>query len=271
MNLDHPLLGDAPQDAVIPAGHDNDEQECPGWTACDNSFMDSGRGDAHIATAAWLLADDTRATFCTALLDGRFWTAGELASCASVTAGAASEQLARLVAGGMLEVVGQGRHRYFRLAGPELVSAVAAQVAGLPPRTVRGPRPSPASLALRDGRTCYGHLAGRLGIALTGVLADAGVITADFGLGDVSVLAPLGITAATSGSQPAVRPCVDWTQRRYHAAGTLPTAITSRLLALDWLRRPDHSRAIRLTKAGQGGLADLLHTSLSDLAVGQAA
>jgi DNA-binding transcriptional ArsR family regulator len=231
--------------------------------------MDCGRGDAKIAATAGRCADDTCAAICAVLLDGRFWTAGELARCAGVTACAASEPLAWLVADGMLEVAGQGRHRYFRLAGP---AAVAAKVALSPSTTVRRPRPSPASLALREGRTCYGHLAGRLGIALTDALVQAGVITADFGLGDVSVLAPLGLGARLASSRPAVRSCVDWTQRRYHAAGTLPTAVTSRLLELDWLRRPEqHGRVIRLTEAGQRGLADLLRTSFLDLAVSQAA
>ncbi len=229
--------------------------------------MGSERGDAHIAIAARLLAGDTRAAFCTALLDGRFWTAGELASCAGVAASTASEHLAQLVAGGMLEVTRQGRHRYFRLAGPEVAAALEALALLSPAMAVRTLRQDAAARALRDGRTCYDHLAGRLGVALTDALIGAGIITADFGPGDLSRLAPLGIVAPSNRSRPIVRPCLDWTERRYHAAGALPAEITRQLLERSWLRRTEQRRAVRFTEAGQHGLAELLQISISAAAI----
>jgi DNA-binding transcriptional ArsR family regulator len=224
--------------------------------------MDSDGGDADIAAVARLFGDDTRAAFCIALLDGRFWTAGELARGAEVAASTASEHLAQLVAGGVLEVVSQGRHRYFRLASPEIAAALEALAVVSPAARVRTLRQDVASRALRNGRTCYDHLAGRLGVALTDALIGAGVITADFRPGDFAVLAPLGIVLPLNGARPIVRPCVDWTQRRYHAAGVLPAELTQRLLELGWLSRTERHRAVRLTETGQQGISDLLHISI---------
>lgn len=219
-------------------------------------------GDAHLAAVARLFADETRATFCTVLLDGRFWTAGELARSAGVAASTASEHLAQLVSGGVLEVTSQGRHRYFRIAAPEVAAALEALAAVAPAMRVRTLRQDNASRALREGRTCYDHLAGRLGVALTDALISRGVITADFGRGDLSPLSPLRLVMPSASARPIVRPCLDWTQRRHHAAGVLPAELARRLLELGWLRQMPQRRAVRLTESGADGLADLLQTSI---------
>ena len=248
----------------------------------DSPDLNGDGGDADIAAVARLFGDETRAAFCIALLDGRFWTAGELARSAGVAASTASEHLAQLVAAGVLEVVSQGRHRYFRLAGPEMATALEALAVVSPAARVRSLRQDVASRALRDGRTCYDHLAGRLGVGVTQALISRGIITADFGPGDLAPLAPLGIklppTGGLSGALPAdrrsgarsagrlsagsgrsmVRPCVDWTERQYHAAGLLPSALLRRLIDLRWLEQLPQRRAVRLTDAGRDGLADLL-------------
>jgi len=227
--------------------------------------MGSDGGGAPIA-AAGLFADCTRAAICTVLLDGRYWTVGELARCAGVTAPLASEHLSLLVTGGVLEAVSQGRHRYFRLAGPEAAAAIQAGVVLSPATAVRTRRQGSASRALREGRTCYDHLAGRLGVALTDLLIGSGVITAGFSQGDVAPLASLRLTLLAGSSRPAVRPCVDWTERRHHAAGALPAALTRRLLELGWLRQEPRQRAVWLTDRGRRGLAGLLPASATLLA-----
>jgi hypothetical protein len=218
-----------------------------------------------------LFADAACAAFCAVMLDGRFWTAGELARSSGVAAATASEYLAQLTAGGVVEVASQSGHRYFRLASPEVAAALAASAAvtpAAPVRTLRedvaGPalREDVAGLALREGRTCYDHLAGRLGVALTQALIGRGVITADFGQGDFAALEPLGIAvppvASRTISRTIVRPCVDWTERRYHAAGALPAAFLRRLLELGWLRQLPQHRAVCLTDPGRDGLGGLL-------------
>ncbi|MFJ4471445.1 ArsR/SmtB family transcription factor [Streptomyces sp. NPDC089424] len=135
-----------------------------------------------LARLAGLLADETRAACLLALLDGRAWTAGELARHAGVAASTASEHLGKLVAGGVLVEARQGRHRYVRLADArtaQLVEDLAAQVApGTLPRRPGGLRAASAGSAMARGRTCYDHLAGRLGITLTDALTARGLLRA---------------------------------------------------------------------------------------------
>lgn len=220
-------------------------------------------GDADLAQVATLLADTTRASMCVALLDGRFKTAGELARLAGVSASTASEHLARLVAGGLFEADRQGRHRYFRLAGPDVAAALEAMAVLAPARPVGSLRDVTTGDALRRGRTCYDHLAGRLGVALTDALVSAGVLTVDFALADPAPLASLAVRLPPPSRRPLVRACVDWTERRHHAAGALPAALTARLFELGWLERLGTGRAIRLTVAGQDGLHQTLGCAIT--------
>jgi DNA-binding transcriptional ArsR family regulator len=214
-------------------------------------------GDVEIAAIARLLADRTRARICTALLDGRFRTAGELATHAGVAPSTASEHLAQLVGGGLLESTRQGRHRYFRLATPAVAAALESLAVLAPTRPVTSLRQATAAKQLREGRTCYDHLAGRLGVVLTDALVGAGVLTSEYGVGDLRPLDPLGLELPPAPRRPLVRPCLDWTERRHHVAGALPAALTLRLVELDWLRRTGQ-RAVRLTPAGHDGLRALV-------------
>jgi DNA-binding transcriptional ArsR family regulator len=191
-------------------------------------------------------------------MDGRFHTAGELAHDAGVAASTASEHLTRLVNAGALNVAKQGRHRYFRLTGDEVASVVEALAVGLPASAIGAPSPVTAEPGLSRARTCYDHLAGRLGIEFTEALITSGVVTQDFGPGTLSLLDPLGVVLPRASSRLLLRPCLDWTERQHHAAGALPAAITRRLFELDWLRRAARGRAVDLTSDGYQGLIDLL-------------
>jgi DNA-binding transcriptional ArsR family regulator len=214
--------------------------------------------EARVVATARLFADDTRVALCVELLDGRFRTAGELASEAGVTSSTASEHLARLVNAGALDVAKQGRHRYFRLAGGEVVSVLEALAVGLPASRISVGGPISAEPALSQGRTCYDHLAGRLGVEFTRALVASGVVTEDFGPGTLSLLDPLRLELPRGSSGLLLRPCLDWTEREHHAAGALPAAITRRLFELDWLRRAPRGRAVDLTPDGYRGLTGLL-------------
>jgi DNA-binding transcriptional ArsR family regulator len=215
-----------------------------------------------VARFAGLLADRTRVAMCLALLDGRAWTAGELAAAAGVARSTASEHLDLLVGAGLLAEERQGRHRYLRLA-----DAAAAQLledlGG-----VAGAAQQPTSLravhAARDlavARTCYDHLAGELGVALLDALVARGCIDRTDGL----ALTPTGrelladvLAAVPSGPRPLLRSCLDWTERRQHLGGALGAALLSDLLARGWLVRAARHRAVRLTPSGASGLRDLL-------------
>jgi DNA-binding transcriptional ArsR family regulator len=226
-----------------------------------------------IARLAALLADSTRASMCLALLDGTAWTAGELARTTGVARSTASEHLDRLVAGGLLVEERQGRHRYLRLATPAaaaLVESLAVQAdPGAAPRSLRRVT---AGEAMARGRSCYDHLAGRLGVALMDALQERdlvdvrrGVALTDSGLrwwGDLGV----DIDAMCASRRPLARTCLDWTERRPHLAGAAGAALFSRLVENGWVERGP-SRTVRATAAGSAALRRLLGITAADLEV----
>ncbi|MFJ9041315.1 ArsR/SmtB family transcription factor [Streptomyces sp. NPDC102406] len=221
-------------------------------------------GAPRLAALASLFADETRAACLLALLDGRAWTAGELARHAGVAASTASEHLGKLVAGGLLAEERQGRHRYLRLADArvaQLVEGLAAYAVpggGERPRTLRA---SSAREAMARGRTCYDHLAGRLGIAVTdgmverGLLrVDAGFSLTDAGLGWFRGLG-LGAALGPGGRRPLARGCLDWTERRLHLAGVAGAALCRHAFDSGWVERVGSERAVRVTAAGAAVLS----------------
>ncbi|MGX1253720.1 DNA-binding transcriptional ArsR family regulator [Streptomyces ambofaciens] len=168
-------------------------------------------GAPGLARLAGLIADESRAACLLALLDGRAWTAGELARYAGVSASTLSEHLGKLVGGGLLAEERQGRHRYVRLADErvaQLVEDLAAQTApqARRPRTLRA---SSAGSAMAAGRTCYDHLAGRLGIAVTDALTVRELLRQDtgFALTDAGLtwFDAAGIPLRRTGRRPLAR------------------------------------------------------------------
>ena len=218
---------------------------------------------AGLARFAALVADETRAVCLLALLDGRAWTAGELARHAGVAASTLSEHLSRLVAGGLLTEERQGRHRYVRLADAriaQLVEDLAARVApGARPRTLRQ---AGAGSAMARGRTCYDHLAGRLGIAVTDALTGRGLLRQDtgFALTDAGLrwFGTAGIGLDRRGRRPLARACLDWTERRPHLAGVAGAALCRHALDTGWCVRIGTERAVKVTAAGERALSELL-------------
>jgi DNA-binding transcriptional ArsR family regulator len=221
-------------------------------------------GGPNIATVAALLGDPGRANIVTALMGGQALTAKELARAAGVTAQTASGHLARLLDGGLLAVARQGRHRYYRLAGPAVANAVEGLMvlAGQPERRIV--RVGPRDPALRQARVCYDHLAGEAGVALFQRLCERGMIALagadiDVTAGGEARLASFGIDVAGLRSlpRPLCRSCLDWSERRPHLAGALGAALLTRFLDLGWLRRAAAGRALVTTQTGAKGIADL--------------
>ena len=213
---------------------------------------------SRMASVAALLGDPARANILNALMDGRALTAKELAYAARVSPPTASGHLARLTDAGLLAAAKQGRHRYFRLASP-LVGQMLESI-----MAVAGPEPRRAAWrggdALRTARTCYDHLAGRLGVALADALADAGHVALSHDGGEVTdrghaFLCDFG-AKAPAGKRVFCRPCLDWSERRPHIAGCLGAALASRCMELDWIKRPCDSRAVSITAAGASGFAE---------------
>lgn len=213
-----------------------------------------------IARIASLVGEPARTGMLLALMDGRALTAHELARAGHVSPQTASRHLALLVEGGLLKLERQGRHRYHRLASPQvarLLEGMMELAADRTPsmcRVVTGPRDE----ALRTARTCYDHIAGRLGVAIAQRLVDAGAVVFDGDAGQVTeraadCLAPLGLPwpmAAAASRQPACRPCLDWSERRAHVGGRLGRLLCSHCLSQGWLRRQAGTRALEATPAG---------------------
>jgi DNA-binding transcriptional ArsR family regulator len=246
-----------------------------------NARARTGGGDADLASVAALIAEPARARMLLALGDGRALPATTLAAEAGVAASTASSHLGRLVTGGLLEVTPNGRHRYYRLAGPQ-VGRLIETLAGLAPtQPVRSLRDGTRAQALRAGRTCYDHLAGRLGVDLfSGLLARGYVVGGDgrhqaaeasadrFAAPGHDVdyrltpagrdhIAGLGVPLPAPGPDGTnrLRYCVDWTEQRHHLAGAVGRAVTGHLFADGWLTRVPAPRTVRLTDLGKAQLA----------------
>ena len=217
-----------------------------------------------VSGVAALMAEPTRAAILTRLLDGRARAAGELAACAGVSAQAASNHLSRLLSSGLVVVRPAGRQRHYALSRREVAEALEA-LAALAPEAAASPVP----LGLRFARTCYDHLAGTLGVALTEALLEKGLLLKD---GPGYRTSPrgeahlagwgLGLTALRQGRRPFARACLDWSERRPHLAGALGAALLEKFLQLRWVARPSSGRALRLTLGGRRALESQLHLRL---------
>src|SRR6478735_2532177 len=236
-------------------------------------------GDADIAALASLLADPARCKVLLALDDGRALPASVLADEAGVGRPTASSHLGKLTDAGLLTVETHGRHRYYRLAGPEIGELLEHLVRLSPPRPVRSLREGTRAARLRAARTCYDHLAGRLGVAVMGSLLDRGALIGGDGRYDPNrdvhdslsnfghdvryeltgsgreLLTDLGVVLPTSG-RPLIRYCVDWTEQRHHLGGGVGRALLDRFMSAGWLARTARGRAVTVTAAGQAALAE---------------
>jgi len=224
--------------------------------------------EANIAFPAALIGDPTRAAILMALMDGSAQPASALAYVANVTPQSASNHLAKLMEGGMLAVEIQGRHRYYRLASPEIATVLEA-LANLAPCTHHLRQPlTPKGRTLRFARSCYDHLAGQLGVAIVDALEARALISKGDPATKCYDLSEAGRRWFSDlGVDPDVkrrgRPlqalcCLDWTERRHHLGGTLGTAFFERICALGWLERNRQTRAVHLTALGLAALDDLL-------------
>jgi DNA-binding transcriptional ArsR family regulator len=243
-----------------------------------SSIADAGRqavksgmvAAANMVEVAALVGDTARATMLAALMSGQSLTGGELAYLAHVSRPTASEHLAKLVEARLLSVTRKRRFNYYRIASPlvahmlESMKAVAA--IEVPPRYQ--PR-SARDEAMHFARTCYDHLAGQVAVAIADALMAHGhVVLADDG-GEVTpagarFLTEFGVDLRLSSRSRRLfcRPCLDWSERRYHIAGHVGAEICRCCLERGWFVRERDSRALRLMPAGKAGLSDALGIEL---------
>jgi DNA-binding transcriptional ArsR family regulator len=214
------------------------------------------RFETDLSGVAALMGEPARAAMLCALMDGLSLPAGELAELAGVSPQTASTHLQKLLEGELVAVQSHGRHRYYRLANPEVAAALEALMVIAPPARKRATKDEDLCFA----RTCYDHLAGWTGVELTRALADSGCLERDgmqfnltptgwatlegFGL-DVEILAL---------QRNFAKACLDWTERKPHLGGALGRALTARFLELQWIVRLQSGRSLRVTAAGRVGL-----------------
>lgn len=202
-----------------------------------------------------LFADKTRAAICGALMSGTAWTVGELANFAHVSKSNATEQINKLVEGGIVKEQRQGRHRYLMLSSLEVATLIetlaqASEVTLRSPQSLNGNR---ANYHFRKGRTCYNHLAGELGIRLLHQLQMNEYLTDDCQLTNkgIELLNAWGITKL----QTLVgKPCMDSTHRVFHLSGSLGNAICQQFFQAGWITRNKENRSVCLTEEGQNEL-----------------
>jgi DNA-binding transcriptional ArsR family regulator len=227
-----------------------------------------------ISHIAGLIGEPSRAAILTVLLDGRALSASELARAAGVSATGASGHLARLIEGELLKVEVEGRHRYYRLARPDVAIVIEdlAHLAGRPV-ALDCPRLSPSAQAVRMARSCYDHLAGEFAVAIAAALEKRRYLKRGEGkryeIGGERgrrffIKQGVDLDALKPGRWGLARQCLDWTERRPHLAGSLGAALFTIWKKAGWLRRhPRKPRLIEVTSLGRKQFRRLLGVSIN--------
>ncbi len=226
---------------------------------------------ASLSETGALVGEPARTAMLVTLMDGRALTAGELARVSGVAPATASGHLARLLDGGLVAVAAQGRHRYFRLASPAVARMIESMmgVAGVADaaRRCRPVWSGPADQAMRRARVCYDHLAGEVAVQIADFLIRSGHLECT---AETAIVTPEGIgflerigldlddgaasPAARRGARALCRPCMDWSERRPHVAGTVGRSLFQLFLDRRWMRRTPASRAVTITASGADAL-----------------
>jgi DNA-binding transcriptional ArsR family regulator len=236
-------------------------------------------GDVEISDIGTLLADRARCRILMALNDGRALPASVLAVEAGVARSTVSSHLGKLTEAGLLQAEPRGRHRYYRLAGPQVARLLEQLTQMAPARPVRSLREGTRAAQLRSARTCYDHLAGQLGVSVMASMLDRGCLDAGNAPGRSGQppdgLAGYGRDINYALTRPGwkfldharikvpdtrlmpVRYCVDWSEQRHHLAGPLGRAILDRFIESSWILRRETGRSVSVTPEGRTALAEL--------------
>jgi DNA-binding transcriptional ArsR family regulator len=212
---------------------------------------------------ASLIGDPTRATIMWTLLDGKAFTATELAIAADTTPQNISMHLSKLMQAELLRVERQGRHRYYKFSRKEIAYAIEAMVSMLPHPDSKKETKTENESAIKYCRTCYDHLAGKVGVMITDSMLKQKIIVEKNDLFELSNkgekwFSSLDIDVENLKQQRRflLRPCLDWSERRHHIAGSLAAALLDKMLSSDWIRRTKNSRAIVITGKGEKKLQE---------------
>jgi DNA-binding transcriptional ArsR family regulator len=228
--------------------------------------------DADLASVASLMADRHRAQMLLTLLGGTPQSGSALAEAAGISRSLASAHLKKLVTGGLVLAQPSGRQQLYSIASEPVADALEILILLAPDTKVRSLGDATRAKSLRWARMCYDHLAGAVGVSVTEALIGRGLLlerdgaflmtaagTAEFGAFG------LDVGQLERRTRPLLRPCLDWSERRYHLAGSLGAALTAALAARGWIATREASRIVTVTQAGQDGLRDWLGIDLAEL------
>lgn len=215
--------------------------------------------EEHFSQIVALIGERARAKMLWNLLDGRAYTATELATCADISKQACSNHLQKLIDAKILVVEKQGRYRYYRFASDQIALVIENLASIVPPdielkKTTKEVLPE----GIRFARTCYDHLAGRLGVQITNCLLEKGVIVRHADQYEVSEIGNhwfynqgINIADLKKSKRKFAYPCLDWSERKHHIGGALGCALLRNFLEKDWVRRKSDCRSVILTGKGK--------------------
>jgi DNA-binding transcriptional ArsR family regulator len=213
--------------------------------------------DQFVKTAC-LIGDATRASILWNLLDGRAFTATELAIAVETSAQNISMHLGKLLDASLICVEKQGRHKYYRFSNKEIAYAIEAMANLIPKPEVSIKKKSEEYPPVKYCRTCYDHLAGKIGVALADSLLEQKIIIEKNGIFEISAegekwFLDFGINLEDAQKQKRIflKPCLDWSERRNHIAGSIGALLLDKMISEDWLRRNKNSRAVTITGKGE--------------------
>ena len=213
--------------------------------------------DQFIKTAT-LIGDPTRASILWTLLDGRAFTATELAVAANTSPQNISMHLGKLLDANLLCVEKQGRHKYYRFSNKEVAYALEGMANLVPKTKVSSGNETENYPPIKFCRTCYDHLAGKIGVALADSLLEQKIIVRTNHVFEISSegekwFSDFGINLEEAQKQKRIflKPCLDWSERRNHIAGSVGALLLNKMLEQDWIRRTANSRAIIITGKGE--------------------
>ncbi|MES2375332.1 MAG: helix-turn-helix transcriptional regulator [Bacteroidota bacterium] len=219
--------------------------------------------DDQFATVAGIIAEQARANMLWNMLDGRAYTAGELALVANVSPQSASNHLNKLLEAGFIKADKQGKHRYYSFARPEVAYAIEA-IGNLIPHKKEAHNKRFVNGDIQYCRTCYDHLAGKIAVDLTQSLINKQILV--LGDNEFTVSADgehwfgqmgLDVSTIRKAKRNFAKPCLDWTERKHHLSGALGAAMLKQMYDLHWIRPKANSRIVILTGNGETELSKL--------------
>jgi DNA-binding transcriptional ArsR family regulator len=221
--------------------------------------------DVHpFVTVSSLIGEPARARMLWSLLDGRSYTATELAFAADISTTSASNHLSKMLEADLLKVDTQGRHRYFSFARPEVAYAIES-LAGLVDKYPNTASEEKLQTGIKYCRSCYDHLAGNVGVQITEAMERKKWIRKFEKDYDISKEGWKWLSAFSiqqddlkHSRRPLARQCLDWSERKPHLGGQVGALMLADMIDKSWLRKVQFSRELVVTSKGKAGIQKLL-------------